>query len=196
MRSSGRGRVRREAKKTRKGKERGWKEEREKGKKRGEFRPMVVFKSRRHDCISTFSRHLFTTLCDVLCERNWWLMCSSLLRIAGIFSRLHSAKPKMLFTSTERSYDMSSLYLRQKNRPKAGLWTRMKIVSSVVSCGPSSRIVQFSRISRINLVWGPYGSRTILTRARILERLCYHTLVAISDIVLVITVLRWSVKIW
>jgi len=60
----------------------------------------------------------------------------------------------------------------------------------------STRIVQFSRISRINLVWGPYGSRTILTRARILERLCYHTLVAISDIVLVITVLRWSVKIW
>jgi len=93
VRSSGRGRVRREAKK-RKGKERGWKEEREKGKKRGEFRPMVVFKSRRHDCISTFSRHLFTTLCDVLCERNWWLMCSSLLRIAGFFSQLHSAKPR------------------------------------------------------------------------------------------------------
>ena len=114
----------------------------------------------------------------------------------GNFFPVTQCKTKDAVTSTERSYDMSSLYLRQKNRPKAGLWTRMKIVSSVVSCGPSTRIVQFSRISRINLVWGPYGSRTILTRARILERLCYHTLVAISDIVLVIAVLRWSVKIW
>jgi len=140
---------------------------------------------------ATCSQH-FATCCAN--EIGGW--CAAVYYELRDFFPSYTVQNQDAVTSTERSYDMSSLYLRQKNRPKAGLWTRIKIVSSVVSCGPSTRIVQFSRISRINLVWGPYGSRTILTRARILERLCYHTLVAISDIVLVITVLRWSVKIW